>query len=186
MFSNNYMTSSKCDYITIDCHSFINTSFAVYLGQCRVVLERIDEADRSKSNMENSIDHDEGQAGLQLVPNQSTVRSEVLWLPQSSGDAIQAQNKCETSQDQSIDGVSPDSVPKQLFVEVKKENESLKKALQYANIRLGDQTVQNSSTSSIEDEVNNEENPVNTRHYQIDSLFAPKYFYITNVSCKKF
>lgn len=165
----------------------MNISFAVVNCelQCRVVLEPVDVSDRSKGDMEISSDNDGGQAGLQLVPNQSTVRSQVLWLPRR-GDASQAQNTCDASQDQSIDSVLPDSVPKELFVEVKKENESLKKALQVANMRLGDQTVPNSSTSSIEDEVNDEDNPVNTRHYQIDSLFAPNYYYITNVSCKKF
>lgn len=51
-------------------------------------------------------------------------------------------------------------------------------------MRLGDEIV-SSSDESVESDVENQ-NPVNTRHYQIDNQFAPKYFFITNVRLDEF
>lgn len=74
------------------------------------------------------------------------------------------------------------TVPNNLLLQVEEEVEVLKKALNRMSMRLGDEIVTDDSGSSldIEDEVY--ENPVNTRHYEIDDQFAPKYYFITNVS----
>lgn len=153
----------------------------VSFRECRVVLTRIDDENEDTMEVTNNV-YDE-EASLSLIPSQKTVSSHVPWLPQN---VSQTQNESDAIQ--ICDGATPNSVPMEMFVKVKLENEASKTALKKVNMCLGDQTVPNDSTSSIEDdEYNyNEDNPVNTRHYQIDSLFAPKYYYITNVSWNRF
>lgn len=67
---------------------------------------------------------------------------------------------------------------------IKKENEiqTLRETLEKLNLYLGDELVVGSSgESDVEDNIS-APSVLNTRHYQLDSLFAPKYYFIMNVS----
>lgn len=53
--------------------------------------------------------------------------------------------------------------------------------VQKLNMRLGDEFVAERSESSLDEDYEPYENPVNTREYQIDNQLVPKFFYITDV-----
>lgn len=58
---------------------------------------------------------------------------------------------------------------------------SLRKSVNKMNLRIGDEIIDDSE-SSLDEEQEERENFVNTRHYEIDGQFAPRYYFITNVS----
>lgn len=129
---------------------------------------------RSQKQVGAKCDESQEQS---LIDGASQAIESMSTIPDESNHT---QDEHNMSQNQSISQDSQASVSMQMYIQVKEENEKLKNALKVCNLRLGDQTIANSSTSSVEDEVD-DGNPVNTRNYQIDSLFAPKYYYITNV-----
>lgn len=71
---------------------------------------------------------------------------------------------------------------------IKKENEDLRATIKNLNLRLGEEVVtdgeDNESLSclSSDDEKEPRSNIVNTPHFQMDSEFANKHDYITNVN----
>lgn len=75
-------------------------------------------------------------------------------------------------------------VSKYMFMKVEEENKILRITLNKLNSRIGDEVVSESDSTLNDDDCGNKvrkENVVNTRHYQIDSQFADKYYFITNV-----
>lgn len=66
-------------------------------------------------------------------------------------------------------------------IKLEKRNECLTKALNKMNERLGDETIDDSD-DSLDDDYEQCENVVNTRHHEIDGQFLPKHYFITNVS----
>lgn len=73
------------------------------------------------------------------------------------------------------------TVESNMQVKLEKEIVMLRESLKTLNARVGDEIIDDSSDSSLEDENEESKNSVNTRHYQIDEQFAPKYYFITNV-----
>lgn len=61
------------------------------------------------------------------------------------------------------------------------EYNSLRKSVKKMNTRIGDEIIDDSE-SSLDEDYEEPENVVNTRHYEVDGQFAPKYYFITNVS----
>lgn len=92
--------------------------------------------------------------------------------------ANEVQNNIEEAQIASVSSLD-------ILAQVKEENKMLKNALQNSNRRLGDEIISDSD-SSLDGEGEVHVNPVNTRHFEIDSLFAPNYYFITNVSLNYF
>lgn len=70
---------------------------------------------------------------------------------------------------------------RQIIVKLEKENCDLHEANLSLNKRLGLEVIMDTSSDSSEDD-NNFKTVVNTQHYQIDGLFAKRYYFITNVS----
>lgn len=135
---------------------------------------------------------------FQLNPNPFGVRSQVLWLSGNSDHRAENRNivACNKSiaastlrNDQSKSDVPGSSMDcnntDALLSRVKAENERLSMALKKVNMCLGDQIISDDSDSTSDSDNDRYGNPVNTRCYQIDELFAPKYYYITNVCVTK-
>lgn len=83
--------------------------------------------------------------------------------------------------------VEPSSASKELDIKpvdvLTQQNILLRDVVKKLSSRIGDEIISEDSDSTLDS--NSEasfENPINTRHYQIDSLFADKYYFITNVS----
>lgn len=70
-------------------------------------------------------------------------------------------------------------------IKLEEKIEVLRNALHKVNVRLGDEEVTDSDDddgSILSDENDDEQNPViNTRHFERDHLFAEKYYFKTNV-----
>lgn len=96
----------------------------------------------------------------------------------ANGDEAGAQSQVDSGPK----ACSTDEVSKNMHkIKLEKENKILRKSLYYLNERLGDQYI-NDSESSLDEEFQEFDNPVNTRHMQIDAQFAPRHFYKTDVS----
>lgn len=68
----------------------------------------------------------------------------------------------------------------EILARVKEENKMLRNALQTTFRRLGDEVIADSDSSLDDDDDEVQDSQVNTCHFEIDSLFAPKYYFITN------
>lgn len=70
-------------------------------------------------------------------------------------------------------------------IKLEKEIDSLRATVKSLNNRVGDEVVLSDESDESEDEsfgiATGNRREINTRHMQIDGLFAAKYFYITNV-----
>lgn len=63
------------------------------------------------------------------------------------------------------------------------QNILLRDVVKKLSTRIGDEIISEDSDSTLDSDCGASfENPINTRHYQIDSLFADKYYFKTNVS----
>ena len=67
------------------------------------------------------------------------------------------------------------------YLQLKEENDRLKKTIKQLNERLGDEIIEDSEESTSSVDGTEYKTLVNTRHYQRDELFASRCFYITDV-----
>lgn len=72
-----------------------------------------------------------------------------------------------------------------MVIEIKKELEVVRAANARLSKRLCDEIVDDSDDSILSDLDDEYTTAVNTRHYQLDSQFSGKYYFLTNVCLKK-
>lgn len=92
-------------------------------------------------------------------------------------------SESEAEEDATDDGMFLGAESIKVELTTQQQNYNLRQSLKKINERLGDEIISDSSS----DESNNLEGEsrdpdINTLHYQRDSFFAEKYFYITSVS----